>query len=372
MVRLEIHIMKIVLLTGIYPPAIGGPATYSRNLAKELSAVGHSITVVTYGHDEPPAPGDHWNIIRVGFGIPIFRWFRYAKAIREHAADADIVYAFSSVSCGMPLWLSGIKKPKRILRLGGDFLWERYTDRGGTMALREWYAHDGRGMRLIGKILRQFRHIVFSTEFQKEIYEEQYPHLPEHSVIENALQAIQQSTADSRQLRPHKPFRLLFMGRFVGFKNLFSLLEAMPQISDCVLTLVGDGPLDDPLRKAAERLKLHGRVQFVAPVGGKDRQEIFAKHDLLILPSLTEISPNVALEAAAAGLPVLLTEEHGLSEHLLGAIDVASLRTSEQITIAVRDIRESYATAVATHAHGERAWKTVAAEHVALFQRLLD
>lgn len=376
--------MKIVILTGIYPPAIGGPATYSKNLAKELSQAGHEVTVITYGNAQPHpslpcrqagAGADcpkGAEVITVSLGFPIVRWFRYATQIRKIAAYADVVYALSLVSCGVPLWLSGIKTPKRVLRLGGDFLWERYTDNGGTMTLREWYAGKARGTGLMRGILRRFHHIVFSTAFQEELYEEHYNDLPAHSVIENALEQPYARPSIRPSDRPHTPFRLLFMGRFVGFKNLFSLLDAFARMQDCVLTLVGDGPLDDELRRHAEHLNLHGRVQFVAPVAGTEKQEIFDTHDLLILPSFTEISPNTALEAAAAGLPVLLTEEHGLSERLLAAIDVATLRTPEQIVIGIRDMRESYLVAVGTHEHRERAWKTVAQEHVSLFEDLLE
>lgn len=370
--------MKIVLATGIYPPQIGGPATYVRNLAVELTASGHDVTVVTYGRKTCEVVSSKWQVTVVPLGMPILRWFAYAKALRSAGEDADIMYAFSSVSCGVPLWLSGLKKPKRILRLGGDFLWERYTDGGGRKSLREWYEAGGWGVGggkwMMKKLLLQFDHIVFSTEFQQEIYEKSYADLSKHSVIENACELTTHHSPPAYRTgrltthKHHAPFRLLFMGRFVGFKNLFTLIDAVREMSDCVLTLVGEGPLDDRLRDHAERSGLHHRVRFVGPVYGEEKSEIFAMHDLLILPSLTEISPNVALEAAAEGLPVLLTDEHGLSERLLSYIDVAPLKTVAQIRIAVRDARE-HPLCSSESAH-ERTWKTVMQEHEKLFQRM--
>ena len=41
--------MRILIATGIYPPDIGGPATYSSLLVRELTARGHFVDVVTYG-----------------------------------------------------------------------------------------------------------------------------------------------------------------------------------------------------------------------------------------------------------------------------------------------------------------------------------
>ncbi|MBM3230716.1 glycosyltransferase family 4 protein [Candidatus Peregrinibacteria bacterium] len=362
--------MKIVLATGIYPPAIGGPATYVENLARELHAAGHEVTVVTYGNRGLGVGGRERNVVSVPLGFPILRWFAYARVLRREACNADIVYAFSSVSCGIPLWLSGVRKPKRVLRLGGDFLWERYTERGGQKSLREWYGARGWLLVISYWLLRQYDHIVFSTEFQKQIYEEHYRILPKHSVIENAMEPISQQQY-TRNQKPYTPFRLLFMGRFVGFKNLFALIGAMTELQDCVLTLVGEGPLDDALRDHAEELNLHHKVRFVGPVHGEEKRQIFARHDLLVLPSLTEISPNTALEAAASGLPVLLTEEHGLSEQLLSAIDVAPLQTPSQIAVAVRDVREACA-GMHHPGYAERPWNTVMKEHLNLFATLGD
>src|SRR3989344_4942495 len=156
--------MKIVLATGIYPPEIGGPATYAQALAAALQKRGEDVTVITYG------PKQAGNIILVPRdGGPVFRWWRYAKALRAHAADADVIIAFSSVSVGVPLALAGLKNPKKILRLGWDFFWERYTDRGGVKGLREWYGSSHYSLLtthwVMGWLLRTFDHIVFSTRF---------------------------------------------------------------------------------------------------------------------------------------------------------------------------------------------------------------
>ena len=45
---------KILLATGIFPPDIGGPATYVENLAIELEKLGHKVRVVTYSSEKIP------------------------------------------------------------------------------------------------------------------------------------------------------------------------------------------------------------------------------------------------------------------------------------------------------------------------------
>lgn len=367
--------MRIVLATGIYPPDIGGPATYVRSLAEELSRMGNVVSVITYGaiSDKRKAisdfvPGEGWQVVVIPRnGGPILRWFRYARALKHYAKDADVIEAFSSVSVGVPLWISRLKKPKKILRLGGDFFWERYTDRGGTKGLRDWYALRPWSRWLTQKILRFFDHVVFSTRFQEELYEAKFT-LPAHSVIENAF-----PEGGPVLHTKHEPFRLLFLGRFVRFKNLPALLEALHEMHDVRLTLVGSGPMEPELRALASQWLSRDHIAFLPPVSGADRQRVFAGHDLLILPSLTELSPNVALEARAAGLPVLLSQETGLSETLRCGMVVRPLRIPCEITKALRDVITHYDDVAHSAAVPEpkRGWNAVTTEHLQLLQQLV-
>jgi len=361
--------MNIILATGIYPPKIGGPATYTRTLAEQLVNQGHVVDVITYAREWKVESGK-WKIHYVSNAFLIIRWFCYAKKLKEVGADADIVYAFSSVSCGIPLILARLKKPKKILRLGGDFFWERYTDMGGKKSLRDFYASPfSLGKRIMQWLLLRFDYIVFSTEFQQNIYETSYKKLPAHSVIENALiiQNIQYNIQNTH--RPHVPFRLLFMGRTVAFKNIPSLIEAMILLPDCVLTIVGEGPQDDMLRQKAEHLGLHTRVRFCAPVSGEEKHAIFASHDLLVLPSLTDISPNVALEAKAAGLRVLITNENGLRT-LANKMYIHPMNSVEEVVDAINKVREQYNLRDSISDEIIHPWSAVASETQDLFATL--
>lgn len=383
--------MKIVLATGIYPPDIGGPATYVRALAAELARLGNAVSVVTYGRVESgkrkvPAQtmagsdGESdgaWNVVSIDrSGGPLLRWWRYARALRKVAADADIVEAFSSVSVGVPLLFARVKKPKKILRLGGDFFWERYTDRGGGQGLQEWY--DGlrrwhlkncqwKAAKLFMEtLLQSFDHLIFSTELQKSLYQTQY-RLSAHSVIENALPAGMPVLHAA-----HAPFRLLFLGRFVAFKNLTALLRSLAFLPRCSLALVGDGPMLCTLRTLSRELHLEDRVTFLPPHGVAAKGDLFADADLLVLPSITEISPNTALEARAVGLPVLLTRATGFGETLTRGMVLRNLVSPEQIAKAIADVRSRYGeiAAAASLPAPVRGWDRVAREHLQLFQSL--
>lgn len=357
--------MKVLLATGIYAPSIGGPATYVRELASLLHENGHDVSVVTYGTAEDNA---NWPVYSVRkWGGPILRWLRYARALKKLGKDADIVYAFSSVSCGVPLFFSRLKKPKKVLRLGGDFFWERVTDRGYRGGLYEWYMSHPILVRLMQLILSQFDSIVFSTRYQQRMYEEFYREIPSSIVIENALPKMKQHAHEK-----HDPFRLLFMGRFVSFKNLHSLLQALVKLPGVRLTLIGSGPLEKSLRAKSKELLIDQRVTFLEAVQREEKEDILKDYDMLVLPSLTEISPNMALEARSSGLPVLLTQETGLSPSLTQGMTLAPLRTPIDIVRAIADSITHYETIASSACEllPERTWEMLLSEHLALFSKL--
>lgn len=363
--------MKIVLATGIYPPDIGGPATYAKALAEEFSKKGHDVTVVTYGRDgSEKRPSMKGRVVVVSkSGGPIARWMRYAFELRKVGADADAVIAFTSVSVGIPVALSRLKKPKKILRIGGEFFWERYTDGGGTKSLAEWYTSRFGFWRILNAfamegILRSFNHLVYSTDFQRSIHKGVYRHLPPSSVIENAV-----PTGTRVKHTMHTPLRMLFMGRFVHFKNLYELLEAMHPLDHTTLTVVGAGSMEKHLKEYVRAHNLRDRVHFLPPVHGEAKAKLFAEHDLLVLPSVTEISPNTALEASSCGLPVVLTSETGLSAALACGMLKAPMADSVQIVTAVhRAVLKYDELAAATPA--DRSWTKVTDEWMKLLASL--
>jgi glycosyltransferase involved in cell wall biosynthesis len=295
------------------------------------------------------------------------------------------VIAFSSVSCGVPLWLSHFTKPKKILRLGGDFFWERYTDWGGMKSLQEFYESQwllGSIARCIMQwILKTFDHIVFSSRLQQELYERHYRDVPPHSVIENVIPPMHAGLRPMALLRAGgmrgEALRLLFVGRFVGFKNLSVLLRAVASLTHdpltrtrVSLTLVGDGPMAKHLRGLTRRLGLTDRVRFHPSVSPEELMRIFAEHDLLVLPSLTEISPHVALEARSWGLPVLLTDETGLSERCHAGIILRRLHTPPEIVKAIVEIEDKYEliAARASDPLPVRTWHDIAEDYLHLFR----
>jgi rhamnosyl/mannosyltransferase len=102
--------------------------------------------------------------------------------------------------------------------------------------------------------------------------------------------------------------RLLFVGRFVYYKGVDVLIDAMAK-SAGTLMMVGDGPLEPELRRRVAAHGLERRVLFLGRVADEDLPAYYQASDLFVLPSVakTEAFGVVQVEAMAAGVPVIST-----------------------------------------------------------------
>ncbi len=119
----------------------------------------------------------------------------------------------------------------------------------------------------------------------------------------------------------HSIKKMIFTGRLVEQKGLIFLLQAMKKIFDTdhhifYLTIIGDGPEKNQLEKLVQSLGLSQYVTFYGKVIHREINNHLIKHDIFVLPSLYEGSPNALLEAMAIGLPSLVTICGG-SEYLV-------------------------------------------------------
>jgi len=111
-------------------------------------------------------------------------------------------------------------------------------------------------------------------------------------------------------LDPDRP-TLVLIGALGPEKNPVAAVEAMASLGDAQLIVAGGGPLADECVERGRQMA-PGRVHLLGPVD--DPQAVLAAADLLLLPSLTEGIPAVAIEAALAGLPVVASRVGGIPE----------------------------------------------------------
>lgn len=125
---------------------------------------------------------------------------------------------------------------------------------------------------------------------------------------------------DERSGEADRTARLLYVGRVSREKNLHLLVQSFRQLlaegHKLSLTVVGEGPYLDEMR----RLLTGYPVEFTGFLEGDVLVEAYRKSDLFVFPSTTDTFGNVVLEAQAAGLPVIVSDEGGPHENILPGI----------------------------------------------------
>jgi glycosyltransferase involved in cell wall biosynthesis len=175
--------MKILIASGIYPPDIGGPAQYARNLYETWKEQGHEVKVAAYRW-ERAVPS------------PLSNALYLTKVIRK-AWKADLILVLDTWNAAVPTMIAcAILRKKYIIRTGGDRLWETYIERTGDLVLfKDFYSTriDAKLSKLSfrekliyrwgGRALCKAASIIFSTDWQRRIFEKAYGLDPKKNVI---------------------------------------------------------------------------------------------------------------------------------------------------------------------------------------------
>lgn len=331
--------LKIVITTGIFPPDIGGPATYVPLVAAGLAGGGHQVTVVTASDTlDHPADADYpFRLIRIPRGMPKpARWARTVSTIAREARAADVVLANGfAMEATLATRMGSTPLVHKVV---GDMAWERSTVNGWTSDPYEVFQATRYGPRIEGlKALRawwvrQADRVIANSAYTAGGVERWG--VPRHKV-----QVVYNATASLSGTAPapvplDTPVKLVTAVRLVPWKHVDEIMEAMAPLDGVGFVVVGDGPERSALEAAAAAAGLAGRVYFAGQCSKGQTAALMAACDVFVLNSSWESFPHAALEAMSLGLPVVATDVPGTDEivrdgengRLVRPRDVAALR----------------------------------------------
>ncbi|MGI9112401.1 MAG: glycosyltransferase family 4 protein [Gaiellaceae bacterium] len=311
--------MNVLIVSGIWPPDVGGPASHSPELAARLHAGGHRVEALTTAVTAPAAEAYpvHW----VGRGLPPgLRHAAFALRLGRLARAADVVYVNSVLTRGV----AGTRAARRpvVIKLPDDPAYER-TRRFGLFDgdLDGFQRFDG-GARvgalraLRNTALRQASLVVCPSAYLREhalgwglrpeqvvVVENATPELPELPTREQARAELGVDGA-----------LLASAGRLGSAKALDVALTALAELEGVTLLLAGDGPERATLERRAAELGLGERARFLGALGRNEVLKLFRAADASVLSSAWENFPHTLVEALAVGTPVVATAVGGVPE----------------------------------------------------------
>lgn len=312
--------MKVVVVSGIWPPDVGGPASHAPELAAALTEAGHDVEVVTTA-DRVPGPRPYpirW--IRRSRRAP-FRQLAVVRAVARAARpDGAVVYATTMVRRAA-LGAALARRPL-VVKLVADEAYERATRSGrfdGT--LEEFQRLPGSPRdRLLratrNAALRRARRVVVPSRYLRGVALG-WGLAPERvEVVPNPAPELPDSPtrAETRAALGLDGPALGAAGRLTPQKALGDALAALARVPGVQLLVRGDGPERAALERQAAELGLDGRVRFLGAGTRDDVVRLFRAVDAALLTSAWENMPHAVLEALAAGTPVVATAVGGVPE----------------------------------------------------------
>jgi glycosyltransferase involved in cell wall biosynthesis len=117
-------------------------------------------------------------------------------------------------------------------------------------------------------------------------------------------------------LETRHPTRLLMVGRVSVQKNPLLAIRALGLLREIPwhCTILGDGPLFTEARAEVGRLGLADRIDFPGWASSAEVSRVMQESEILLMPSLSEGLPMVAIEALTHGLAVVGSRIGGLSD----------------------------------------------------------
>jgi glycogen(starch) synthase len=212
--------------------------------------------------------------------------------------------------------------------------------------------------------------ITCSGSMTDEIAELFGPGLAEITVIRNGIETARWPFAARR---PHNgPAELLYLGRLEYEKGVHDVIAALPRIRrthpGTTLTIAGEGTQQGWLIEQARKHRVLKAIRFVGHLEHAELLAVLHRADAAVLPSHYEPFGIVALEAAAAGTPLVTSNIGGLGEAVINGQTGVSCppRDVARLASAIRAVLDDpHAAQQRAHAARERLtsdfdWHTVA------------
>ena len=308
--------MRILILNYEHPPIGGGGGRLAAKVGAGLVSRGHQVRVLTSGMPHLPVES-----VEQGMEVRRLRAFRN----REDSCGVPEMAAWVAVA--IPAGISEVRRWKP------DVIHAHFAVPTGAVA---WVASKLTGVPYVltahlgdvpggvpeqtGRLFRWIQPFTVPiwkdaaattavSSFVAGLAEKAYGRLPQ--IILNGMEMSAPPT-----LKVHEPTRLLMVGRMSVQKNPLTAIRALGLLKDlnwrCMI--IGDGPLLAEVKAEAVRLGILERIDFRGWASGEEVSAAMGNADILLIPSLSEGLPMVAVEALAHGLAIVGSRIGGLAD----------------------------------------------------------
>jgi glycogen(starch) synthase len=391
--------MRVLMLSWEYPPVVvGGLGRHVHALATHLVSLGHEV-VVLCRHDAGTDASTHPTSDTVHEGV---RVVRVAEDPTHLTFEKDLVAWTLAMGHGMVRAGLGLGSWRPDVVHAHDWLVTHpaiaLADFLGVPLVATIHATEaGRHSGWLSQPLNQQIHsvewwlanradalITCSAAMRAEV-----AHLfevPDIEVIHNGIspRGWRPPAASVRAARAaHSPDGapvVVYFGRLEWEKGVHDLLAALPRVRRAFpgtrLVVAGQGRQASALVEQARKLRVRRSVDFVGHLPDRSLVALLAAADVVVLPSRYEPFGIVALEAAAAGAPLVASTAGGLAELVVDGVtglsvtpgDVAGIASAVRTVLTDPASAARRARAAKSRLAAEFDWQTIAEQTAAVYR----
>jgi len=308
---------------GIFPPDIGGPATFVPKIAKYFQdELNYEIEILTLSDNKNSNINDDFSVKRIDRNLPIiYRWLKTIFTIYKLGKNKDLIFVNG---LGTEATVANIFLKKKIIRkIVGDPVWERAYSKAKISESFDEFQVKNYGFSIsLQKKVRSFsikksdivvtpsqhlKNFILNLGFKNKI-----------EIINNGVFIPEENT----NIFTNDQINITIVSRLVSHKNIKKIIRAISDLNDPLiyLNIIGDGPELNQLQKISLESNNKDNIIFHGKLNRDEINHIFLNSDIYIQASNYEGLPHSLLEAMSYGIPVLCTPV-GECKEILGNED---------------------------------------------------
>ena len=311
------------MTVGIFPPDIGGPATFVPKIAKYFQdELNYEIEILTLSDNKNLNINDDFSVKRIDRNLPIiYRWLKTIFTIYKLGKNKDLIFVNG---LGTEATIANIFLKKKIIRkIVGDPVWERAYSKAKISESFDEFQVKNYGFSIsLQKKVRSFsikksdivvtpsqhlKNFILNLGFKNKI-----------EIINNGVFIPEENT----NIFTNDQINITIVSRLVSHKNIEKIIKAISDLNSPLINLniIGDGPELNQLQKISLESNNKDNIIFHGKLNRDEINHIFLNSDIYIQASNYEGLPHSLLEAMSYGIPVLCTPV-GECKEILGNED---------------------------------------------------
>ena len=342
--------MDILITVGIFPPDIGGPASFVPKIAKYLINKGHNVKIICLSDKEHLTYKDDINVIRINRSSPIiFRWLRTIVKIYSNSKKSDLIFVNG---LGTETTIANLFIRKKVIRkIVGDPVWERVYNKNLIDESFDDFQENNHGLSIsLQKMIRNWSinksNLIITPSQHLKNFIDKIGFDKKIIVINNGVNIEQLN----KVVLENNIIQLLVVSRLVSQKNIDSIIKAVKVMENenIILNIVGDGSEINNLKLLVKKYELDKKINFIGKIENTKLNEYLNNADIFIQASNYEGLPHSILEAMNFEIPILSTDVGGCSVLLnkgergyIIPMPVSEVEISEGIRTIINDKNEA-------------------------------